>query len=636
MVNGKRQQASSTKRSLQPNRNDNQEDAGDGQPAKRSRVSRACDQCRASREKCDGAQPKCQTCSSQNRSCSYNEQPKKRGIQPNYIRTLELALAWVFQNHPEIEEKLTSSLPVQHDLVRQLIEGKDATVTEALHSAWRESLVNRQIEQILSGSTIDVVGPSIGGAVTSVSNASVPDNSPTLSAPSNGSASRPSQPPISDHVRSRADLGLDGDALCPLPTDAWTRLEYYFAFTHSWLPMADKSSILKTMYSYPTEGLPRKNIASAEHAELWAIMALVSAQVNEEASQRRGGWERQLAESLLPTGNASFELPHIRASIILTMMDMLANHMLAAWLRIGSVVRLLYLFNLLKSLGQFTKWCRHIHLVAFVVESALALHMHTPGHMTVDYITSIGFVDEDGMEEWAPWQDPLDASHLSKSPTRSLSTLNQLVRTYMQYGKDQVVSLDATAMPSIALDLMKNAASTTNRIQPALLLTSQNNTLDWPSSEQAFAASSSFPVDDSTSNFEQRKARQVPNSLQDHPFMSIPNETGIYTADTSPAGGAAASLLWNDTTTLKSAAQPFSPEARMDGSSADIFEELASLERQDSIQQPQFLRNLGFSADLDLAEFFGDDYQMSDPLLAYLQPAGHVTAQNGLSTTGYT
>ena len=266
MVNGKRQPASSTKRTLQPNRNDNQEDADDGQPAKRSRVSRACDQCRASREKCDGAQPQCQTCSSQNRSCSYNEQPKKRGIQPNYIRTLELALAWVFQNYPDVEERLTSSLPVPHDLVRQLIEGKDATFTEALHSAWRESLVNRQIEQMLSGSTVDLTGPSLGGTITSVGNATLPDNSPTLSAPSNGTMSRPNQQPASDHVHLGADLGLNGDALCSLPTDAWTRLEYYFAFTHSWLPMADKSSILKTMYSYPTEGLPRKSIASAEHA----------------------------------------------------------------------------------------------------------------------------------------------------------------------------------------------------------------------------------------------------------------------------------------------------------------------------------------------------------------------------------
>jgi hypothetical protein len=81
-------------------------------PAKRSRVSRACDQCRASREKCDGVKPVCHTCDSQKRSCTYDEPPKKRGIQPNYIRTLELTLAWLFQTVPETQAALSRSLPV--------------------------------------------------------------------------------------------------------------------------------------------------------------------------------------------------------------------------------------------------------------------------------------------------------------------------------------------------------------------------------------------------------------------------------------------------------------------------------------------------------------------------------------------
>jgi hypothetical protein len=81
-------------------------------PAKRSRVSRACDQCRASREKCDGVKPVCHTCDTQKRSCTYDEPPKKRGIQPNYIRTLELTLAWLFQTVPETQKALSRSLPI--------------------------------------------------------------------------------------------------------------------------------------------------------------------------------------------------------------------------------------------------------------------------------------------------------------------------------------------------------------------------------------------------------------------------------------------------------------------------------------------------------------------------------------------
>jgi hypothetical protein len=38
-------------------------------------------------------------------------------------------------------------------------------------------------------------------------------------------------------------------------------------------------------------------------------------------------------------------------------------------------------------------------------------------------------------------------------------------------------------------------------------------------------------------------------------------------------------------------------------------------------EHPQFMQNLGFGPDLDLAEFFGPDYQPSNPLLAYMQPS---------------
>lgn len=104
-------------------------------PAKRSRVSRACDQCRASRERCDG-ESKCQTCVSQNRSCTYKAQPKKRGIQPNYIRTLELTLAWLLQSFPDVESQLAESLPQDHAHISGLLRGKDSEASEALHLAW--------------------------------------------------------------------------------------------------------------------------------------------------------------------------------------------------------------------------------------------------------------------------------------------------------------------------------------------------------------------------------------------------------------------------------------------------------------------------------------------------------------------
>lgn len=85
--------------------------ARDGNPpVKRFRVSRACDQCRQNREKCDGNQPQCAPCSDGKRQCTYSSNPKKRGLPPGYIRTIELALALAFQQDAELEASLTAKL----------------------------------------------------------------------------------------------------------------------------------------------------------------------------------------------------------------------------------------------------------------------------------------------------------------------------------------------------------------------------------------------------------------------------------------------------------------------------------------------------------------------------------------------
>ena len=69
----------------------------------------------------------------------------------------------------------------------------------------------------------------------------------------------------------------------------------------------------------------------------------------------------------------------------------------------------------------------------------------------------------------------------------------------------------------------------------------------------------------------------------------------------------------------------FDPNAEGAMPGHDIFEELAMLDSiEPSGQNPQFMQNLGFGPDLDLAEFFGSDYQPSNPLLTYMQPqSGH-------------
>ena len=645
----------SSKRALEAPQGSTHPDEHSAQPAKRSRVSRACDQCRASRERCDGSHPKCQTCSTQNRECSYHEQPKKRGIQPNYIRTLELALAWIFENFPATEAKLAKNLP-DDDRVHKLISGKDQAASEALHLAWRNCIINRQIEQMLSGAEIERQTQSIHMALDSGNNSILPYSSPPLSAPSDQSGMRqmvddatatvePFRSGHPGHVPTYTTTGISEDARHRLPDSAWTLLEYYFAFTHSWLPMTEKHSILKVMYSYPPEGLLYEQIKGAEHAELWAIMSLAGTQLLEENSRDEVHRIRQITESLIPTVNASYELPHIKAMMLLALADAQEERMLAAWLRMGCVVRLLYLFKLLEHLGQTAKWCRHIHLVAFVLESALAMHLKAPSHLTVSYIQAVGTVEEDGLDEWAPWQDPLASTQsggINRAPVRAFSTLNELVRISMRSAESHYIGRDPNphgtgAENSAFFSLLKNAGSKRDRVQPSVLVAAHIDNDDefqrLPNQAQEVDPFWALP---GPAKPQPRHTSGPTNVEQHHAFMSIPNEATVNVSGSSPAISHSApfsSASWMPDAHMSPAFQTTTSPAGVFDNSTDIFEELASLERQDSTQYPQFMRNLGFP-DLELAEFFGHDYQPSDPLMAYLQPTPFDAFPNAAAQTG--
>ena len=551
--------------------------AEDQKPAKRTRVSRACDQCRASREKCDGAQPHCQSCTSQDRQCTYNEAPKKRGIQPNYIRTLELLLAWSFDNAPDLQHGLCQNLPLEDSHVHMLLAAKDPEAAEKLHQTWRSSVVSRQIDQVLSGTPVEAA-PVHDRPQRKDTNESIP------AAPK---AERPT--------------------VLRLPQNAWTLLEFYFAFVHSWMPMTEKASMMKLIYAYPPGGILVEQATQSEHAELWGIMAVAAHQVGSQTDDDEASRVRNIAEYLLPSGK-TYEVPHLKAMILLTLIDMSEDRTLDAWLRIGTVVRLLSLFKLIEQLDGPTRWCKHVHLAAFLLESALGLRLHARGHFTPEYIENIGFINEDGRDEWDPWQDPLaSAVGVARAPARSFSTLNALVRAHMQHIRNdekEASAAGSTADRDIVWELLRNAKIQEGRLQPAVLL------------ERAEAAYPLVPPnlsDDANANGTSptwsalsQPLTQQPPPPQEYPYMSVPNDLAEMPPST------------------------IAPTA-LDGSSSvgggDIFQELAMLERSDSSNQ--FMQNLGFAPDLDLQEFFGDAYQASDPVLALMQPAPQQFGQQG-------
>ncbi|KAI8986988.1 fungal-specific transcription factor domain-containing protein [Pilobolus umbonatus] len=57
--------------------------------SKRQRVSKACEQCRRKKVKCDGNSPYCNNCVNLNLQCTYKESTKKRGPPKGYIEAIE-------------------------------------------------------------------------------------------------------------------------------------------------------------------------------------------------------------------------------------------------------------------------------------------------------------------------------------------------------------------------------------------------------------------------------------------------------------------------------------------------------------------------------------------------------------------
>jgi hypothetical protein len=132
---------------MNPQNQDKRRQAPQDIPVKRFRVSRACDQCRTAREKCNGLQPVCTRCLKTNRVCAYTSNPKKRGLQPGYIRSLEMTLAFIFQHNPEVENSACSQLAQENTVL--LARGTQEA--NRLHKSWTKSRYCRDVTKTLSG-----------------------------------------------------------------------------------------------------------------------------------------------------------------------------------------------------------------------------------------------------------------------------------------------------------------------------------------------------------------------------------------------------------------------------------------------------------------------------------------------------
>lgn len=708
---------------------------------KRSRVSRACDQCRTAREKCDG-QPTCSTCAASDRACTYTTNPKKRGIQPGYIRTLELALTWLFQNSDA--ETLLSKKLAREGAASILLE-RDTKESNKLHKSWRRSKFCRDVDKLLAGEDIGEGNDRLPESDDQDSDADIPARDASASVlpdptPPAREAPPANVPAISLPVTTRPTETV------PLPPERWRLFDIYFAYTHCWFPVCEKHDILKLSYSYPESGLQLSSgmAASGEHAELWAVLALSSLQDGptsqatgtalDSASSLAPNCIYGIARTLIPSESGAFEVGHVKALLLLALFNIAQGSSEAAWLLLGHASRIMIDLEH-KPPSQVSRF-KHVFSGCYLLDCIVSMQLGRQPYLQTSDIERIGRVYEDGLEEWQPWTGCFESASgpvgpQSRAPALTLSTFNRLIgladimrltcaTNSTPNGLQEAASrLEAwkmslppamepllsdrapapTTPPALLIQLMYSCScmaifSSHSAIQRMLEITgSFQNIGTWPalppivdclmamSESKLTTSTNGGALQSRVQELRMKLARawsatirpSMPNNFESPigdtrsersgptPGHARPSVSSHHDLPTPTSNHAPAIHMRTNSTAMHHIAQPISPNtithpppamaynsapAQRDFQSPyfdgamppmmgseqwnssgarnveSFFDELASLDGAERMEnQPQFMQNLGFAPDADIADLLTTDFgQLPSLLPQYVQP----------------
>ncbi|KAG5985051.1 hypothetical protein E4U55_001792 [Claviceps digitariae] len=323
-------------------------DLGDNGKPKKRRVSLACDACRAAREKCDGARPRCGTCMALDRPCSYTPATKKRGVQTGYLRTIELSLAWLFDQIPESEHALFRLLaqPASGREARALL-GK-GSAGHYLQKVWNETRIRKAIDTLLADTQ---TVPS-----DSSDNEQVAAKSDRPGFPRDGGGSSNSRLVTgltTNTMQDSTDTPGSDRAFCTvlkLPPH-WERLMAVFvSYTHCWLPVVCPEALRSLATSYGVSGVhvdfDGDRSVYSRHSELWAALAIAAFQDAPYSEymcslEFSASYIFRVARSLVPDDDKTFDLHNTSATILHSAILIGRGEIFPASLLLGKAARLL-------------------------------------------------------------------------------------------------------------------------------------------------------------------------------------------------------------------------------------------------------------------------------------------------------
>lgn len=336
----------------------------------------------------------------------------------------------------------------------------DDGASETLHESWKTSRLFGALERMLSNPDIttpqspdkrqrDEYGDSADGEDKwgfrlVKSSTSLGPNVP-----------RVVEPYTSPNVK-RARLSLSGDSppiphpvkhldSLQLPPQTSQLLDIYFSVTHTWFPIVAKHNILRVSYLYANAPFPASNVRteSGDHAALWAILSYTISQSKDTLRDGPAALSKARefysnSRRFIPSEKENYELGHVQALLLLTLVNIGLEDWTAAWLLSGQAARM----AVSKGLGTYSnnppsdemRQGRAVFLGCFVIDSLLSFRLGRNPCMTPNDLATAGRLEEDGLEEWNSWADVLPPMRgmRSKHPPRrgpllSLSSFNRLV-----------------------------------------------------------------------------------------------------------------------------------------------------------------------------------------------------------------
>ncbi|KAH8689189.1 putative C6 transcription factor [Talaromyces proteolyticus] len=447
------------------------DEGADTKGPRRKRVSRACDRCRTKKDKCDGIRPTCSACQASGLTCSYDPNARKRGLPEGYVRGLEKLWALSICNIEGFEDTMLTMLGATERAKgrreRLMALWTDDGSSDSLHEAWKSSRVCAALEKMLSpgeleqtqspakrpreeeddgayygalsrwgfrvGRGADAVGVEGPRVVDPIS------PSPMAKRQRLSSATESSLPIYPDKRNTVQSLQL--------PSHAPQLLETYFSKTHPWFPIIPKHNILRASYLYANGASHTGNQTtnSGDHAALWAILSYTTGQeyrntqmngtfIHDPLAQAREFYS--VARSLIPSEKEKFDLGHIQALLLLSLVNVGLEDWTAAWLLCGQAARLAEAMKLAKHLDSRSDDARQrkaAFMGCFIIDSILSIRLSRSPCLRANDVVSSGRLEEDGLEEWNSWVDVLPSRAAFESinaphrgPLLALSCFNRL------------------------------------------------------------------------------------------------------------------------------------------------------------------------------------------------------------------